>query len=499
MELGRLFFGTLLSAAMTLSVLGTFLALNAWRVYQTSIALVRSKVFSTILLFDAIIAFSWAYFCARWMLFGTVLPHEWDGIWEIISFDVVQSLFSLSYFKEAIDFSYAAHLLITLCANSLHTLGKARLATLEQSEPHERSTRRNLVAFLCLFGIDCGMLWMFSKQIRAQGFGVAAYLFMRWSLMLLQSAFLSIKAFLLSNDKKLDVQRMGLRYYADLVHNFSHCVLELVYFFFLLKNIGVPMHFMREIYLAIVGVAKSAKQAMTYQRHCTIIESLEIPNDASLPTDDVCIICMESFHIGDVKKLPCGHLFHSLCLYRYVETNTACAICRRTFVKEAPAAKQEAPVSRAFEQIIEDQGDHFDEAQLGPARSDLQRVLRLMHMKAQSMNLPDIPAKRLKSYAIPTLDNLREAYLEYLKAYVYLQECESRQGRRLTSYGIYEKLSDMLWNIRDRLGKAHKTIATNQKISTGVIYAREAVSKAAENIKSVITAIDGAENDGYDM
>ncbi|KAL3532524.1 hypothetical protein ACH5RR_006045 [Cinchona calisaya] len=42
-----------------------------------------------------------------------------------------------------------------------------------------------------------------------------------------------------------------------------------------------------------------------------------------------CIVCMESFEssVGG-KQVPCGHVFHSTCIARWLSDHNSCPLCR---------------------------------------------------------------------------------------------------------------------------------------------------------------------------
>ena len=67
----------------------------------------------------------------------------------------------------------------------------------------------------------------------------------------------------------------------------------------------------------------------------------EVPQEDEIAKDPSCVICMEEMTGGGVsgscttRKLPCGHVLHTECLYRFVEKDQNCPICRRDFVSVA--------------------------------------------------------------------------------------------------------------------------------------------------------------------
>ncbi|KAJ9167930.1 hypothetical protein P3X46_019518 [Hevea brasiliensis] len=46
-------------------------------------------------------------------------------------------------------------------------------------------------------------------------------------------------------------------------------------------------------------------------------------------TDDVCMVCMEGFEssIGG-KRVPCGHVYHSVCISSWLSHSNSCPLCR---------------------------------------------------------------------------------------------------------------------------------------------------------------------------
>ena len=48
--------------------------------------------------------------------------------------------------------------------------------------------------------------------------------------------------------------------------------------------------------------------------------------------DTTCIVCLEEMTLA--KRLKCGHIFHMICLHRWIEQNTTCPTCRTKIVLE---------------------------------------------------------------------------------------------------------------------------------------------------------------------
>jgi len=45
--------------------------------------------------------------------------------------------------------------------------------------------------------------------------------------------------------------------------------------------------------------------------------------------DESCAICLDLLKVGNkVKKLPCSHLFHRLCISKWFQSHAICPLCR---------------------------------------------------------------------------------------------------------------------------------------------------------------------------
>lgn len=53
-------------------------------------------------------------------------------------------------------------------------------------------------------------------------------------------------------------------------------------------------------------------------------------HDASSCVDSRCAVCLEGYSwTNNVSKLPCGHVFHSMCVFNWLSTRVTCPVCRR--------------------------------------------------------------------------------------------------------------------------------------------------------------------------
>lgn len=48
---------------------------------------------------------------------------------------------------------------------------------------------------------------------------------------------------------------------------------------------------------------------------------------------DECIICYNKLDIDDIPQ-KCGHIFHTLCLYKWILESDNCPVCRSTLINK---------------------------------------------------------------------------------------------------------------------------------------------------------------------
>ena len=66
------------------------------------------------------------------------------------------------------------------------------------------------------------------------------------------------------------------------------------------------------------------------------------------------------------RRLPCGHTFHALCLRRWLEQDSSCAICRKALalnltqlIHEAPAVEDADPTLQYVFETLSPQNGHL--------------------------------------------------------------------------------------------------------------------------------------------
>ena len=74
---------------------------------------------------------------------------------------------------------------------------------------------------------------------------------------------------------------------------------------------------------------------------------------------DVCPICLEEFHYGDIVKiLPCKHVFHMSCLDPwFLEQNASCPVCKKGITKHGMATITQSQIGSELVQALRRNND----------------------------------------------------------------------------------------------------------------------------------------------
>lgn len=115
----------------------------------------------------------------------------------------------------------------------------------------------------------------------------------------------------------------------ELVHDLLHLSLYLCFFGIISVFYGLPLHLIREIYVAFTTLKE---RIIKYYQYRKITKNMNERFPVVLPhelenVDNTCIVCREDMTI-QVRRLPCGHMFHFWCLRRWLESDTRCPTCR---------------------------------------------------------------------------------------------------------------------------------------------------------------------------
>ena len=95
----------------------------------------------------------------------------------------------------------------------------------------------------------------------------------------------------------------------------------------LLRSTKNQNHDIRDDFEAIFRYAKTQDALRTFINNCFVTSSRSQESDLG-----TCSICMEEFSSTKlVTRMDCSHLYHSVCILKWLENRDTCPNCRRNF------------------------------------------------------------------------------------------------------------------------------------------------------------------------
>lgn len=129
----------------------------------------------------------------------------------------------------------------------------------------------------------------------------------------------------------------------DLWTDFTKVVIYAVFFAVLFYLYGLPLHIIRDLFMAVRSFIKRLGTLMKYRQAIKDMNRYADATEEDLARENTCIICREDMHVWNPnnpariersrpKKLPCGHILHLGCLKSWMERQQVCPTCRRSVV-----------------------------------------------------------------------------------------------------------------------------------------------------------------------
>jgi E3 ubiquitin-protein ligase synoviolin len=224
---------------------------------------------------------------------------------------------------------------LLLFLKSFHWLGKARFEYLEQVMPMSYWTYIRFSGLLVtLFLCDLSITIAAAKYTINNGKSVVMLFGFEFGLLVISVFNLSSRyaLFILDNRFANGLPSKGLYVMiVDLICDALKCIIYVVFFFLLFSNYGLPIHIIREIWVAFHSFTRKLSSLMKYLRLTNNLDQrFENASDEELASAGDCLICREGMEAG--KKLPCGHVFHLDCLRMWLQHQQSCPLCRYSVI-----------------------------------------------------------------------------------------------------------------------------------------------------------------------
>ncbi|KAI6226078.1 hypothetical protein M3Y95_00764100 [Aphelenchoides besseyi] len=184
---------------------------------------------------------------------------------------------------------------------------------------------------------SCGSFFMMLFVLRIRELltiNYTLFLMADCALLFIQSAQQMFKLLVVLNENSPRLHSSSLAYYVDLSHDVFHDTIEFINYMhmILFSQLAVTycciflMVQARHYYFRISTKIRKHLQHQKIVYHISTCYAEASEDD--LKKNDTCTVCWETMR--SARKLPCGHSFHEVCLRRWLEQDSSCAICRQT-------------------------------------------------------------------------------------------------------------------------------------------------------------------------
>uniref|UniRef100_A0A915E821 Uncharacterized protein n=1 Tax=Ditylenchus dipsaci TaxID=166011 RepID=A0A915E821_9BILA len=152
-------------------------------------------------------------------------------------------------------------------------------------------------------------------------------------LLLVQSVHLLFKLVTLADSNSQRQSSQTSSYYVDLIYDLVHDSIEFANYLHMIffSQLAVTYCCVFLVVQARHYYTRISTKIQKHWQHQEIVRHISNcygkANDEDLIKNGSCTICWQI--MKSARKLPCGHVFHELCLRRWLEQDSSCAICRQ--------------------------------------------------------------------------------------------------------------------------------------------------------------------------
>jgi len=307
--------------------------------YSAAVQLSSSSLHLLVLTNSALAMLLMAVVTTQRLLFGGLRAIETEHLHERAWLSLTETGLAMTVFREDVRPSAVVAFAGLLAAKAFHWLLRDRVDSIDQL-PHvsPRFHARILITSLILAFIDCFAISHAIVGIAKYGPSIAIMFLFEFTLLSVSLFSIFAQYLLTLLSSRLPHPKSLYQIHLTLVSSFFNLVLYIGFFLTLLQFYGLPIHILRDVYVAS---RQFLSQLLGYVRYRKATKDMETryPDAVSLPEDDTCIVCRETMGLDDEgdsrpKKLNCGHVLHLGCLRGWLERVQSCPICRRSLIEE---------------------------------------------------------------------------------------------------------------------------------------------------------------------
>jgi E3 ubiquitin-protein ligase synoviolin len=268
---------------------------------------------------------------AKSLFLGSLREAEVEILVERAKYSIFETCLALTIFRNELSAPILLFFGLLLFVKSFHWLAKSRFEYLEQVMPLSSWTYFRFSGLLIsLIIADIFITHQAAKFTLSQGKSVVMLFGFEFGLLVVSIFSLTSRYILLLLDNRFTNGLPAKGLYVmivDLICEAFKCIIYIVFFFMLFSNYGLPIHIVREVWVAFHNFQRKLTSFLKYLRLTSNLDSrFENATAEEISAAGDCLICREAMSSG--KKLPCSHVFHLDCLRMWLQHQQSCPLCR---------------------------------------------------------------------------------------------------------------------------------------------------------------------------
>ncbi|XP_070490150.1 E3 ubiquitin-protein ligase HRD1 [Chironomus tepperi] len=306
--------------------------------YPSVVYISKSNPSMAVIYFQSLILVLMLGKLMRKIFLGTLRAAEFEHLMERFWYALTETCLAFTVFRDDFNPKFIALFTVLLFLKSFHWLAEDRVDYMERSPVIGWIFHLRVAGLLSVLGILDYMLILYAYQSTlAKGATVQLVFGFEYAILITMVANTMIKYVLHAAELRSESpweNKAVFLLYTELVVGLIRVILYIVFVFLMVKIYTLPLFAFRPMYYTIRNFKKALNDVILSRRAIHNMNTLypdATPEELAL-SDNICIICREDM-VNNSKKLPCGHIFHTVCLRSWFQRQQTCPTCRLNILR----------------------------------------------------------------------------------------------------------------------------------------------------------------------
>lgn len=327
----------LLSAVLSTAVIANAVVQKK-QFYPSVVYISKSNPSMAVIYFQSLILVLMLGKLMRKIFLGILRAAEFEHLMERFWYALTETCLAFTVFRDDFNPKFIALFTVLLFLKSFHWLAEDRVDYMERSPVIGWIFHVRVASLLSVLGILDYLLILYAYQSTiAKGATVQLVFGFEYAILITMVANTMIKYVLHAAELRSETpweNKAVFLLYTELVVGLIRVILYVVFVFLMVKIYTLPLFAFRPMYYTIRNFKKAVNDVILSRRAIHNMNTLypdATPEELAL-SDNICIICREDM-VNNSKKLPCNHIFHTVCLRSWFQRQQTCPTCRLNILR----------------------------------------------------------------------------------------------------------------------------------------------------------------------